>query len=288
MSEYQYYEFLAVDRPLSKDEQAEMRALSTRAHITPTSFSNEYEWGDFHGDTTTMVERLYDLHLYYANWGSRRLVLRLPSAVLSARTAAPYALEEVLTVWTRKGHTLLDFSLDPEDAAEYETDYELTLSDFVGLRAELASGDLRGLYVAWLAALQIWELADDDEAEYAREYEPPVPGGLDALTGPQQALADFLCVDPVLLAAAAERGGPSAPATVGRAELAAHLSKLSESEKDRLLLDDALGVGPRAGQVLLARCNVLRLPDGAATERRSAAELLDAAHAHRTGARSGG
>ncbi|MFI6991817.1 hypothetical protein ACI2LC_09125 [Nonomuraea wenchangensis] len=42
MSEYQYYEFLAIDRPLTDKQQAEVRALSTRAHITATSFTNEY------------------------------------------------------------------------------------------------------------------------------------------------------------------------------------------------------------------------------------------------------
>lgn len=31
MSEYQYYEFQAVDRPLTGTEMAELRALSTRA-----------------------------------------------------------------------------------------------------------------------------------------------------------------------------------------------------------------------------------------------------------------
>nr|WP_261554617.1 hypothetical protein [Frankia tisae] len=50
MSEYQYYEFLAVDRPLDDQEQAEVRALSTRARITATRFTNEYHWGDFRGD----------------------------------------------------------------------------------------------------------------------------------------------------------------------------------------------------------------------------------------------
>ena len=34
MSEYQYYEFLAVDRPLDERQQAEVRALSTRARVT--------------------------------------------------------------------------------------------------------------------------------------------------------------------------------------------------------------------------------------------------------------
>ncbi len=52
MSSYQYYEFLAVDRPLAERQQAEVRALSTRARITATSFTNEYHWGDF-GATRT-------------------------------------------------------------------------------------------------------------------------------------------------------------------------------------------------------------------------------------------
>jgi hypothetical protein len=40
MSEYQYYEFRAVDRPLRDDEMRELRAIYTRADITPTSFTN--------------------------------------------------------------------------------------------------------------------------------------------------------------------------------------------------------------------------------------------------------
>jgi hypothetical protein len=46
MSEYQYYGFAAIDRPLSVEEQADLRVISTRAQITPTSFVNHYEWGD--------------------------------------------------------------------------------------------------------------------------------------------------------------------------------------------------------------------------------------------------
>ncbi len=45
MSEYQYYEFQAVDRPLDTAEQAELRVLSTRARITATGFVNHYDWG---------------------------------------------------------------------------------------------------------------------------------------------------------------------------------------------------------------------------------------------------
>jgi hypothetical protein len=50
MSEYQYYEFLTIDRPLDHRQQTEVRALSTRATITATRFVNEYHWGDLRGD----------------------------------------------------------------------------------------------------------------------------------------------------------------------------------------------------------------------------------------------
>jgi hypothetical protein len=33
MSEYQYYEFQAIDRPLTKSEMADLRSYSTRALI---------------------------------------------------------------------------------------------------------------------------------------------------------------------------------------------------------------------------------------------------------------
>ncbi|MGB5457381.1 MAG: hypothetical protein WBO93_04465, partial [Gammaproteobacteria bacterium] len=37
MSEYQYYEFIAIDEPLTPKQIAELRACSSRANITPTS-----------------------------------------------------------------------------------------------------------------------------------------------------------------------------------------------------------------------------------------------------------
>ncbi|MGD9739008.1 MAG: hypothetical protein AB7O56_06415 [Bauldia sp.] len=50
MSEYQYHEFLAIDRPLDQAAREALRSLSSRARITATSFINHYDWGDFGGD----------------------------------------------------------------------------------------------------------------------------------------------------------------------------------------------------------------------------------------------
>jgi hypothetical protein len=177
---------------------------------------------------------------------------------------------------------VLDFSYSAEDGGEWDFESSFTLASFIPLRADLASGDLRPLYLAWLSALTRWELEEDvDEDEYISTIEPPVPAGLAQLTGPQQSLADFLRVDPHLLTAAA-RASSAAPARgVDKDALAAWIGTLPQREKDTLLLDAALGIAPQPGPALLARhravSNGAARPSTAA-RRRSAAELLDAAH----------
>jgi hypothetical protein len=61
MSEYQYYEFQAVDRPLGEREMRALRRLSTRATITPTSFVNTYNFGDFRGNPSLLMAKYLSL-----------------------------------------------------------------------------------------------------------------------------------------------------------------------------------------------------------------------------------
>jgi hypothetical protein len=90
MSEYQYYEFQAIDRPLTAREMNRLRASSTRATITPTRFVNHYEWGSFKGDVVVWIEKYFDAFVYVANWGTHELALRFPQAVLDLKTARRY------------------------------------------------------------------------------------------------------------------------------------------------------------------------------------------------------
>ena len=82
MSEYQYYDFKAIDHALTKTEMAALRAISTRAVITTTSFTNHYEWGDLKADPLKLLERYFDAFLYVANWGTREFHLRLPQGLV--------------------------------------------------------------------------------------------------------------------------------------------------------------------------------------------------------------
>ena len=64
MSEYQYYEFVVVDRLLTPQQQAELRNQSSRATISSSSFVNEYHWGDLRGDPLDWMQRYFDAHVY--------------------------------------------------------------------------------------------------------------------------------------------------------------------------------------------------------------------------------
>ncbi|MGP4046984.1 hypothetical protein [Streptomyces sp. 2A115] len=285
MSEYQYYEFQSLDRPLSRGEQDQLRALSSRARITATSFTNTYNWGDLRGNPRHLVEHYFDAHLYVTNWGTHRLMLRLPRQALALPTVKPYCLDDHIDAWTTRTHLLLDLTSEDE-GGDWIEGADDSLAALIGVRDELATGDLRPLYLAWLSALAAWELEDDDDEEYLSFPEPPVPAGLGELTAPQRALADFLRVDADLLAAAAQ-ASPAAPkksANPTKKELVPLIATLSEKEKDDLLLRLALGTEPQLRTELLHRLRgttaQARVPG-----RPSAAHLLDAAHTLRTARR---
>ena len=120
MSEYQYYEFQAIDRPLGEADREALRTLSTRARITATSFTNHYEWGDFKGDPQRLMERWFDLHLYLANWGTRRLMIRLPKRLVDRTRLDAFLrggdLAEVIELGE---HLILDI-YDDCDPPEYD------------------------------------------------------------------------------------------------------------------------------------------------------------------------
>lgn len=227
MSEYQYYEFLAVDRPLSDEDQQALRRISSRAQITRTSFTNHYHWGNFKAIPSQLLLRYFDLHVYVANWGSRELLIRLPASALTEKDLAPFRLEESEWVEVRKTPQgwLIEIAMHDEDESEWGDldDGSGWMGALAGLRQELLAGDLRLLYLCWLWLVQHDVICD--------ESPEPLPG-VGPLTASQEALADFIGLDPMLLEAAAECG-PDAPDEAGRE---AFIRALPTAEKEAQLL----------------------------------------------------
>ncbi|MFB7630540.1 hypothetical protein ACFC0M_06270 [Streptomyces sp. NPDC056149] len=229
-----------------------------------------------------MVERYFDAHLYVANWGTHRLTLRLPKQTLDLPTVQPYCLDFHVDAWTTRTHLLLDLTSEDEDSNWVE-DADDSLASLIGVRDELAAGDLRPLYLAWLSALSGRELEDDDEEDYQAWSEPSVPAGLGELTAPQRALADFLRVDNDLLeiATRASSTTPRKPAKPTKKELAPLIAAMPQKEKDALLLRFALGPEPRLHTDLLHRLRGTIAP-ATTPGYRSATQLLEAARTLRT------
>jgi len=283
VSEYQYYEFVAIDRPLDNDEQAEVRSLSTRATITATSFVNEYHWGDFKGDPNRLMERYYDAHLYVANWGTHRALFRLPCDLLDPDVVENYCVDDQVSAWVTGDFIVLAF-ISEDEAGEFDVDYDpgALLASIVGVRAELAAGDLRPLYLAWLAAYGAWERDEDVfDQDSDDDLEPPPPPGLHTLTAAQRALADFLRLDEDLLAVAAQPSAPLAD-TTDPGDLTAWVNRLPADQKNRLLARVVQGEGARVGMELLRRFRSDNTPTASVVPRRTVADLLDEAARRRT------
>lgn len=277
MSEYQYYEFLAIDRPLDDGEQAAVRSLSTRARISSTSFVNEYHWGDFKGDPRRLMERFYDAHLYVANWGTHRVMLRLPCDLLDPDVVEDYCIGDEVSAWVMDEFIVLDISSE-DHAGEFDFDYdpENLLSPIVGVRTELAAGDLRPLYLAWLAAYGAWERDEDVfDRDADDDLEPPVPPGLGTLTAAQRALADFLRLDDDLIAIAAQASPPLGKTADSPDDLTVWAARLPVTEKDRLLARVMQGEAARVQMELLRRFHGDSAPIIPVPARRTVADLLD-------------
>ncbi|WP_051385707.1 hypothetical protein [Actinokineospora inagensis] len=279
MSEYQYFEFLAIDRPLDDDQLAEVRSLTTRASITATRFVNEYHWGDFKGDPHQLMERHYDAHLYLTNWGTHQVMFRLPRDVVDLGTIEDYCVGDQVTAWTTDESVILDFTIE-ECLDDFDYEPETLLPAIVGVRAELAAGDLRPLYLAWLAAYGVWERNEDAFGPEADDdIEPPIPPGLNALTTPQRALADFLHLDTALLTIAAAPSQPLNERVDAPDDLATWITHLPPTEKDRLLTRVAQGAPVHLE--LLRRFHQETTPPTPTPPHRTVAHLLDTTAHHR-------
>jgi hypothetical protein len=262
MSEYQYYEFLALDRPLGAKEQRELRAISSRATISATRFANSYSYGNLKANPGDLVDRYFDAHLYLASWGTRALTFRFPKRLLTVADAKRYCAGRAVSWRTRGEHVVVDFCSEEEPTAWVEEDEGPGhLAALLPLRGEIAGGDHRALYLGWLLRAQHGELGDADE-------EPPCPPGLRSLPGPLEAMIEFLRIDPDLVEAAAS-GSPDAREP-RRSDIEAWLASLAEAERTALMVGFVEGDDPHLRSEILRRIRVASDPhhgSGQATSR---------------------
>ncbi len=272
MSEYQYCEFRAIDRPLDQNERDKLRTLSTRAEITATSLTNTYQWGSFKGDPAKLMDLYFDAFVYVSNWGTYRLMFRIPRRFIDVETVSAYCDDETLSMTVSKNHVVLEFCINQEAPDDW-VEGEGLMAALISLRSDLMRGDLRALYLGWLASIRADGWDDDGQ------FEPPVPPGLAKLSAPLRALVEFICVDDELIQVAASASSGEPPAEPSPIEFAGWIKGLTASEKDAYLLRFVTDEGDIPLRAELSRrFRESTLPKATkpvpASKRRTAAELL--------------
>jgi len=277
MSEYQYYGWQALDRPLTAAERAAVDKLSSHIEVSATHAAVEYQWGDFKHDPIQVLARYFDAFQYYANWGAERLAFRFPKSLLDADRLDPYLWTGCTDLLTVGDYYILQFSAPEEDERSSWEDEGEGLDELSPLRADILQGDLRSLYLASLLGIVANLYLDNDEDEAEAELEPSVPSGLGQLTPTLEAFIRFMRIDPFLVAAAAEASPPLS--AVPSAPFAAKIAQLPRAECDaflqRLLQGEAnLHVALRRRLEELADGNEQAPPEA---PRRTIGELLERA-----------
>jgi hypothetical protein len=200
MSEYQRYEFMTSDRPLTRVQLDAVNALSSHIEASSTHALIEYQWGDFKHNPIKVLHAFFDGFLYWANWGAPKLALRFPHGILPIDLIDGYDLDDFVTFTQHPDYDILDIHFGEMEGPDEWIDYEL--GSLISIRDELMDSDLRALYIVWLASMHMMGSYDEEEDDEINV--PLVPPAFSKLTAAQQALAELLQVPPELLAAAAQ------------------------------------------------------------------------------------
>jgi hypothetical protein len=257
MSEYQYFEFVAVDGPISDEGLRYARGCSSRAEVSRFRWHNVYHFGSFHGSEETLL-RHYDAHFYVANWGTVRLGLALPAASLPREAVEPYLRgrerhEDTLSL-KEVGDRCIVWWERNEEGGWWQTQGEGGIDELIGVREEILRGDYRALFLGWLADFRPDEWTNPKDRAV---LVPPIPGGLDRLSPAQAALIKHFPVDRDALTVAASLSQASIPERLPAATV---VQGLSVSEMRALLERVAKGEGTK----VMAELNRLAAPPPAA------------------------
>ena len=186
------YEFLTVDKPLSKSERAEVSKLSSRAYATArrVNFTYHVDGYDIPGGWKKLMEQYYDV-MYSESYGWWTLAIAFNASPGQFEKLLPYEFSDaddfgvdvvekgeriIITIHCRLelgmsysdqyGDYYEDEDMDDDDEnGGIETGDEL-LNVLVQIRKQIVCGDYRALYAVW----EKYGYEDEDNEEV-----PPKP-----------------------------------------------------------------------------------------------------------------
>ena len=250
MSTYQYYEFMALDGPISDEGLHYAEGCSSRAEVSRYRWKNEYHWGGFSGREDLLLQ-YYDAYFYFADWGSFRFVLAFPEECLSLEAIEPYLRNgdefgSSLTCARQAGRVMLRWDFQ-EEAVCWDDPVDISgmLGRLSGIRESIMRGDYRALFIGWLAGFY------PDEEYGSKEMVPPIPDGMEKLSGDLSCLAGHMqLADDAVQAAVKFSPGGGMPEPMPMSDV---VGALSVEEMKRLLIRVGEGEEGRVKTELIKR-----------------------------------
>ena len=132
--QYQYYEFQAIDRPLTPTEQNDVRSLSSQVRLTATQAIFTYSYGEFRSKPLSVLEKYFDAMLYMANWGSHQLAFRFPTSAVNVSSLELYCFKRAIEVIIVGKYVILNININEEEGSLWIEDDNDWLSLLIPLR----------------------------------------------------------------------------------------------------------------------------------------------------------
>ncbi len=259
MSEYQYYEFVAADGPISDVGLHYANSCSSRADVSRFRWKNSYNFGNFHGNVDKLLE-YYDAHFYVANWGTVLFALAFPEGCVDQKAIRPYLTaptracgENTLTAKSMNGRLVLYWEKSEEECWDDWVEGTGLLDRLLGIREEIMRGDYRALFLGWLAEFDL----------YQEGLLPSIPLGMGSLTPALRELAEQLCIDPDMLRVSAILSGEKDPKEI--LPLGDLLDRMSTEEMKSLLVRVGNGEGLRVAAEMTQMVRSSAPPPGGET-----------------------
>lgn len=197
MSQFQYYEFHAIDKTLSTEDLEAVRQISSRVRLSTHKAVFTYSYGSFRYKEEEVLLDHFDFMIYKASWGAKRIMLKFPEETVDYELLKKYRIsvtdyyQQDIRVLKKSGFVILDLYYTEEDSYSW---IDENVGDdwylFLDLRTEIMNGDCRSLFAVWLRFLEGLYKSTGFDVDYNFES-ILIPPNLSTLTRTGQELKVF-------------------------------------------------------------------------------------------------
>ncbi len=209
MSEFQYLEFYSADKALTNKQVEEISSWSSRSQVSKRRAVFTYSYGDFPKDEEKVLVKYFDSFFYLANWGTTRLMFKIPKESSNYKKIKSYGIEAIdvfdngMKVYSRSKHIIISIYFSEEEGYGWLDEEQTWLSELKELRNDIIKGDYRALFLIWLHGISLKYTYEDIGLDFEIEKEK-IPSNLKKLNARLESLIELFGIDEDWIKAAAK------------------------------------------------------------------------------------